>query len=436
MFLTLDKFLSYFNPILIKGYNSTHKMSKADFIKRFKVMYSTPQTLAEIWDRMPIRLKKNGTPITILKTDDQRYAKRHEINDYFYEIIITNREKYLTLFFEAYFTFEDPFTLNWDGINCDKNIISVQKNDASRRLIRNLFYLELLHLTKVTNTVKSKVSFWDGLIGMYNRLELEDRFFAPSSLDLFLRKKGINAVIEINYNNLFYLYQAYQPKASIFNPYAIKGIIDYILQPVNMNSSNNKALFSPVLSWASYLTAFMHSTIYDTYVGIDVMPSVCQKTEFLASWYNHTYKLNKKVQIICSPSEDLLNNQNFMNNYCEMFDSCIYCPPYFDMETYHEGEQSINRYPDYKSWLKEYFEQTIQLCHYVMKNNGKLALIINDYNTLDGTYYPLIEDAKNIIEYYFQYVCTFSLANRTSPLRVNKKDRTEKLLLFIKYEDS
>ena len=34
---------------------------------------------------------------------------------------------------------------------------------------------------------------------------------------------------EINYNTLFYLLQAYQPKASIFNPYSIKWIMDQVI---------------------------------------------------------------------------------------------------------------------------------------------------------------------------------------------------------------
>lgn len=429
MFLTLKQFLSYFEQ------GKLDSLSKAKFLERFKIMYSTPQTLDEIWNFTPIRYKKDGSAVTILKTNqDQRYLQREEINDYFYEIIITNREKYLSLFYQAYFSFEDPMTLNWVGLNLNhqNNSISVQKNDASRRLIRNLFYLELLDYTKVTNTVKSKVSFWDGLIGMYNRLELEDRFFAPSSLDLFLRKKGKNAVIEINYNNLFYLYQAYQPKASIFNPYAIKGIIDDVLKPETGTLIGKCQIFTPVLSWASYLTAFMHSEIYNTYVGVDVMPSVCQKADFLGNWYRNTYKISKKVRIICSPSEDLLQNYDFTNKYYETFDSIIFCPPYFDMETYHEGKQSILRYPNYYTWLKEYLEQTIQLCYHVLKVNGKIAIIINDYNTLDRQFYPLIDDTKKILEFYFQYLNIYNLQNRTSPLRVNKKNRTEKLLVFMK----
>ena len=229
MFLTLEQFLRHFPCINI---------TKSQFTKQFKVMYSSPQTLDEIFSMVPTA---RGKPIIKDPEHDKRYINRDKLIEYFYEIIIRNRHRYLKLFYEAYFEFKDPDTMKWNGINIftpkpelDYDVISLQKNDASRRLIRNLFYMELLHLTKVTNTVKSHISFWEALDNMYNKLQLEDRFFAPSSVDLFLRDKGTkreqkSGVKEINHHNLFYLLQAYQPKASIFNPYSIKWTMDNII---------------------------------------------------------------------------------------------------------------------------------------------------------------------------------------------------------------
>ena len=242
MFLTLDKFLAHFPPIDI---------SKDEFAKRFKVMYIRPQTLAEIFDNI-------GRGKIIKKDDDIRYVNRDAVVEYFYEIIIRNRHKYLTLFYESYFAFEDPTSrkMKWNSVNIytakpelEYDVISLQKNDASRRLIRNLFYLELLDLTKVTNTVKSHVSFWGALDNMYNKLQLEDRFFAPSSIGLFLRAKGTererrSGVQEINYHNLYYLLQAYQPKASIFNPYSIKWIIENVLDKALTDPCSGKRIFT------------------------------------------------------------------------------------------------------------------------------------------------------------------------------------------------
>lgn len=433
MFLTLHDFLAHFPPLNI---------TKEEFAKRFTVMYSTPQTLHDIFALKPPRAKSK----TILKgTNDKRYILRDEIVEYFYEILIRNRYQYLEYFYEAYFEFKNPKTLKWNAPNLlsDKTtpegnaIISVQKNDASRRIIRNLFYLELLHLTRVTNTVKSKVSFWESFVNMYNKLQLEDRFFAPSSIDLFLREKGtkreeLSGVKEINYNNLFYLFQAYQPKASIFNPYAIKWIMENVLG--NALGKSPTKIFTPVLSWGSYLVAFMHIPSYQHYVGVDVMPSVCKKVEFLGKWYQGQgaeFK-KKRVDIICSPSERLGDDKSFLSTYKEYFDTMIVCPPYYDMEIYHEGEQSTETFRSYNDWLDGYWGETVNVCHKVCAKGGIFAVIANDYQSLDGKSFELTEDLNEITSAYFSHIGTFYLQNRTSPLRAAAKDRTERLFLYKK----
>jgi len=438
MFLTLEDFLNHF---------PNKNMTKEEFVNQFTVMYSKPQTLADIFNLKPAGRSK---PIIKDITKDKRYINRDRLVEYFYEILIRNRQKYLTLFFKAYFEFEDPVKLKWTGANIlsskpnlEYDVISLQKNDASRRLIRNLFYLELLDLTKVTNTVKSHVSFWGALDNMYNKLQLEDRFFAPSSIDLFLRDKGtkreqLSGVKEINYHNLFYLLQAYQPKASIFNPYSIKWILDNVIDSQLRTGSQAPSIFTPVLSWGSYLTAFMHSK-YREYVGVDVMPSVCDKVEFLGKWYKQKGRpfSDKTVSILCQPSETLLDDPPFLRQYRDHFDTVLVCPPYFDMEIYHEGPQSLDLYPDYGQWLEMYWGATVEMCCKVTQKGGVFAMIANDYKTLEGDFYPLVDDLHSKViegngEGCFEFIEAYYLQNRTSPLRVNAKDRTERLFIYRK----
>ena len=432
MFLTLQAFLDHFPQLNI---------SKSQLVHKFTIMYSTPQTLYDIFNQVPPTKKRK--PI-IKSKEDKRYLNREKIVEYFYEILIRNRYKYLELFYNAYFSFKKPTELDWTDRDLilrtklteslDAPAVSVQKNDASRRIIRNLFYLELLDLTKVTNTVKSKVSFWRSLVNMYNKLELEDRFFAPSSIDLFLRDKNtkreqISGVKEINYHNLFYLFQAYQPKASIFNPYAIKWVMQNIIAKELGRQPKN--IFTPVLSWTSYLAAFMHIKSYQHYVGVDVMPSVCKKAEFLGNWYGKLApEFKKKVEIFCTPSEKLKNNKSFTSRFKNYFETMIVCPPYYDMEIYHEGDQSIDNYSSYGEWLTKYWEETVKLCRNVAANGCIFAVIANDYQTLDGKKYPLTKDLDQITSKYFTYIGKYYLQNRTSPLRAAAKDRTERLFLY------
>lgn len=460
MFLSLDDFLNHFRPAKERA------ISRNEFIKNFKIMYNLPLTFEQALSKKPFKLtNREGKVIVknpLIKDAKDPRNKRDEIIDYFYQILITYRYYYLEQFYNAYFKFANPYTMNWDpklDILLDENTISLQKNDASRKIIRNLFYLELLHLTKVTNTIKSQISFWAALENLYNKFQLEDRFFAPSSIGLFLRNKTTQKAHKqtqsikqqliqtkpphrpltthnptLNYNNLFYLLQSYQPKASIINPYTIFWILSNL---VNLGRYKDKRIFTPVLSWGSYLVAFMHlDKSWKEYVGVDVMKSVCQKVEYLGKYYNKTLRVpqpEKKVTIYCQPSEWLAINRAFLEKYDNYFDVIMICPPYYNMEVYHEGEQSTEMYPTYEQWLEKYWEQTVKLCYRVLNKKGYFMLIINNYNSLDGTFYPLIDDLSNIVKKHkFRVKKTYYLMNRTSPLRTHTKDRTEQLIIFKK----
>jgi hypothetical protein len=407
-FLSKDQFLAHFPSL---------EMTRDDFSRTFKVNYSTPQSLNDIFACVPGR---NGKPL-IKSPTDKRLLGKEQIIDLFYNIIVLNRQSYLTGIYFAYFAFDHPQTLNWADLPISnevegKKYISVQKNDASKRLIRNLFYSDILDTTRISNTVKSGVSFWQSFLNMFNRLELEDRFFAPSSLDLCF-KDG---------RNLFYLFQAYQPKASIFNPYTIKWILSSVID--NVLGYPGETLFTPVLSWSAYLMAFMHS-YYTSYVGVDVIPSVCEKNRQLADWYALP---EKQIDIRCQPSEGLKHDRAFLSRYNAYFDTVMICPPYFNMEIYTGGEQSTETFPDYYTWLEGYWRPTVEACFAVSKVGGVFALIINDFQDLTGRKYALIQDLDFIVRQYYTYVDRYFLKNRTSPLRTTSKDRTEKLLIYKK----
>ena len=425
MFLTLTDFLAHFPPV---------KISRSDFAKKMIINYSKPLTLEEAFSLSPI----NGRKPIIKSTTDLRYVHRERVIDYFYDVVVVNRHKYLTCFYNSYFNFKDPSEMKWDVDvlkydSSGKEMISMQRNDAARVLVRNLFYLELLHYTKVTNSVKSSVSFWQSLDNLYNKFILEDRFFAPSNIGLFLRDKDKTKGIvvgskHINYNNLFYTFQQYQPKASILNPYTVHWIMqNKLLQP---NSTGR--IFTPVLSWGSYMMAFMESPEWSTYVGVDVMPSVCKKVEFLGEWYKKRIPQKKEIDIYCTPSEKLLANKDFMSKYTDYFDAVMMCPPYWNMEQYHEGEQSTEEYLDYQDWIDKYWEQTVKLCQLTLKSGGRFSFIINNYSDLKGNDYKLRDDLSEVAKRYFTEVEVIDMVNRLSPLRVNSKDRTEQLMIFKK----
>lgn len=468
MFLTLEKFLAHFPPV---------KISRAQFIKKLQITYSPAITLEQALSPTPVKIQHRGKTVEKLlikdKSQDVRYRKREQLIDYLYQMAITHRHFYLAKHYNSYFCFPNPYSLKWDSqidLELPDNMVkssdrepkwagnlSLQKNDASRRIVRNLFYLELLHLTQATNTVNSTVGYWQALDNFYNQLKLEDRLMSPSSVKLFLRPKGTKKEEKnvpappksfkgfnrnLNWHNFFYQLQAYQGKASIINPYFVHWCLENLFSgPSTTNSKTNqqgRKILTPVLSWGSYLIAFMHTPGWDHYVGIDVMPTVCQKVDFLAKYYHSLPEFKhlnqkKKVELYCQPSEVLARDKSFLKKYHQYFDLVLICPPYFNMELYHEGQQSTDLYPKYEDWLEQYWKQTVKMCYQTLKKGGTFAMIINDFNTLKGKYYPLTKDMTEIVQQVgFDYQEYFYLFNRTSPLRVNKKNRTERLVIFTK----
>lgn len=464
-FLSLSEFLGHFPPV---------EISRDEFCHKFRVSYKSVPSLHQLFNL--------ECPTVIKDTNDKRYIKREAIIDYFYDIVVTNRHKYLTEFYNSYFALHSPYELKWDlpvtksiqtgddpngvilpgyrqlGDESDESdqlselddildhqlpSISLQKNDHSRIVIRNLNYIDLLHKTCITNSVKSGVPFWQSLLDVYNNFLLADRMFCPSSLDQFLSPKNKSSVEgDVNYNIFYYLYQAYQPKASIINPYTLNWIFKHQMVPRYATNATGLRMLTPVLSWCSYLMAFMHAPQWTEYVGIDVMPTVCERAGYLFDYYKSIRDSLKpadqlildckKMKIYNTPSESLLYNNKFLNQYYEYFDSVIMCPPYYNMEIYPCGKQSIDSFPTYDAWLAGYWEQTVIMSWMCLKPGGRFLFIINDYTSLQGEYYPLIRDLNRITLRYFDLVGAYELVNRGSPLRVNQKARTEMLFVYEK----
>lgn len=448
LFLNKDTFLNHFK---VNDTINKH-LTIEQFENELMIMYNEPMTLHEINNfklKTKTKMKKNQ-PVFENREFDPRYIKRKEIVIALYDILITNKELYLERFYNSYFPIINPLKLDWNNVELDISAkfndvlsndiyISVQLNDNSRKLIRNMFYLELLDKTKIINTVKSHESFWYSLTTSFNELKLQDRFFAKSSLDLIMRKCPSGEYTQ----TFFYLFQSYLPKASILNPYSIKWIIENKLEPLlpkSILAKKSKTIVSPVLSWCSYLISFMHlNDTWKNYIGIDVMSVVCEKAKMLREHYfnldNVKYsKDKKKVKIICKPSEILHKEGKFENVFHGKTDLVISCFPYFNMEEYSDGEQSTKNYPNYEDWLNEYIRPTIKMCSNLLCNGGLFVYITNNFSTLDKKYYDLKSDFKNICnsEKTLEYIEEYMLVNRTSPLRNVKKDRIETMYVFQK----
>ena len=295
-----------------------------------------------------------------------------------YEIFIIKKIDYLINFYNMSLKIPDDLDLN----HIDSIEISNSKNPKYKNIIRNMYYNEILYNT--TTDIKSSRSYLRVLLDLFNNLIIDYKLVTPS---------GLRYIKNGNFGSIM---SAFYFRASILNPAAI-----YSLSKLKLKGGK---VFTPTLGWSSYMYGLLSDNRITEYVGTDVIPKVCDTTLKLSKLLFPT----KIVDIYCSPSEDLLKNLKFKNKYKNYFDIIFFSPPYYKLELYEGKLQSTNRYTDYNTWLKKYWEATIRLCNYVLKKGGTLIYIVSGYDK----YSNLNIDMNTITKKYFTLINYQPLNNK------------------------
>ena len=302
-----------------------------------------------------------------------------------YQVFVEAPEMFLQNWYDLHI--KQTARQNISGItSCESNgIIDGSKKVEYGRIVKNLFW-EDVYSTYTTNSM--------GLPTTYEVLKksVEYPFIyrmwkQPSSQKFVVKDKQFNS-------RLFNILRGTSSKASIFNPNTAAYIINNILK--------SKKLLTPCLGWGSYLIGSFSANVKH-YVGIDVIPSVVDKCKLLSEDYcsNPFDDSDFKYNFYCCPSEQIAKRHNFIETYKEYFDSVFFSPPYFDLEVYEGGEQSIESFPNYQDWLKGYWEETVKMCHSVMAKDGIFSfVIVPQYQSKKETIY-IGKDLSTIAKKYF-----------------------------------
>jgi hypothetical protein len=278
----------------------------------------------------------------------------------------------------------------------NNNSLSQYKN-----VIRNMFYKEILKNTK--SGISGVPTYLDVLEDLYKNYIIDYKILTPSSIH-YMKEGRIGSV----FSSLYF-------RASIMNPYLVNSL--------NKSVFRAKRVFTPTLGWCSYFYGFAESGITH-YVGIDIIPSVCKKAEKMAEMYPQI-----KTEIICSPSEKV-NPSNITGK--GKFDLVFFSPPYFKLELYEGKMQSTTQYPDYETWLIEYWEKTVELCHKVLEKGGHMCYILSGYGSENTKeHYDLITDMNAITKKYFKYRKTLNMMNKNVHV-TEHRETAEKIIIFVK----
>jgi hypothetical protein len=199
----------------------------------------------------------------------------------------------------------------------------------------------------------------------------------------------------------------------------------YLVFSLNHRVLKGTRVFTPTLGWSSYAYGFAECLQVEEYVGVDVIPDVCQKTTaFLSQHYPRV-----KHQIYCQPSESLLNDRTFMTQYHNHFDVVFFSPPYYELELYPGKNQSTITYKTYEEWLEGYWRRTIQLCSHVLQPKGKLCYILSSNGGNQSA--DILKDMNAITATLFRKKETLPMYNKNVHV-TEHRETAEKIMLYVK----
>lgn len=373
-----------------------------DFLKMFSKPKPHISTITEFKDVAKVKIGVNMKPL-------KQYIREKDIPAEDIKLLFENirdRNEYLTRFYNLSLSVE-PEKLDMSNVLPMKNKSMNNNQDlVFKNIIRNLHFEDILRNTK--SGIENNPSFLEMLSDLYLHHIIDYKLLTPSAR-FYIKEGRIGSV-----------FSSYYFRASIMNP--------FLVYSMNVSVLKGTKIFTPTLGWSSYCYGFLESPTVLEYVGTDVIPNVCQKTKELAK----LVAPRKRVDIYCKPSEQLFSNKPFMNKYREHFDVVFFSPPYYKLEMYEGGKQSIDEYKTYEEWLEKYWDKTIQLCHHVLEKGGRLCYILSGYgseNTKEQ--YDLVGDMNKITKKYFKLKSKQPMYNKDVH-STKHKEADEVIMIFMK----
>tara|TARA_Y100000389_G_C17458460_1_gene519819 strand:- start:2216 stop:3364 length:1149 start_codon:yes stop_codon:yes gene_type:complete len=366
------------------------------FIKKEKVNFKTFLETSKV-------KKSNGEIVYLIEYCRLKKINRKQIR-IIYDFTVTNKEIYLKNFYKTSLEVHiDSDFSNFDTLPISYNNVV---NRKSKNIIRNIFLKEILGNT---GTIQPNIrTYLEVIDDLFNKFIIDYKLLSPSFLDILLYR-GVN--ISSILSGVYF-------RASIMNPFLVYNIFKY-------NFREKKKVFTPTLGWGSYVTGLSQFQDVKEYVGVDVIPRVCNMTKAIAKELNP----NLKVDIFCEPSEGLIKKSSFLKNYKNYFDVIFFSPPYYEYELYEGSKQSTKKYKTYDEWLQKYWLPTIKLCRLLIKNNGRMCYIISKYK-VNNKIIDLPKDMNKITKLYFESEGIINMEN--SNVKITKHRDTAEIVFFWK----
>lgn len=362
----------------------------------------------------------------VSKKDDRK--QRLELyKQQLYKILVTDAQKTLLSWFNRYGKLNESvdYYFNIPNANILNNgIFAGRTNSKYGKICKNINFVNFYN-TKKLWTTDSEYTF--GLMRvMFEDFKLRNSLVGPAFFDHICKYDGDSGQFWLDF-------MIGANRASIFNPTTYKGVIDTIF--------DGETIFAPVMGWNAYQIGF-YSSKFKNFIATDVIPDVVDNGKLLHEEFKKYQEKSifvedeKNIDLYLCPSEELDKRHNFIAKYKDSVDAVLFSPPYFDLEIYPSDDQSFTNYPDYQTWLKNYWEETIKLCIQVMKPNAKFGFVISNYVNKHKVMTTISEDMRDIVLKYMNldkhYKVQWSTISGTRQAKKTRGGNFEDLWVFIK----
>lgn len=409
--------------------------TEQDFLNQFNLPKVTFQEFCDkicvlnVMDRSGSFVVRSDldTFVNRVSKKDDRKQRLNLYKQNLYKILVTDSKATLLSWFKRYGELKESVDFYFDIPESNiltNDIFAGRTNSKYGKICKNINFVNFYN-TKKLYTNDSEYTF--GLLKvMFEDFKVRNSLVGPAFFDHICKYDGDPSQFWLDF-------MIGANRASIFNPATYKGILD--------NVFTGETLFAPVMGWNAYQIAFYNSK-FKNFIATDVIPDVVENGNLLHDVYK-TYQENsifvseeKTIDLYLCPSEQLDSKHNFVKKYKNSVDAVLLSPPYFDLEIYPSDGQSFNNFPDYQTWLKGYWEQTVKLAVSVMKPNAKFGFVISNYINRQKQMVTISEDMRDIVLKHLvldkHYRVQWSAISGTRQAKKTRNGNFEDLWVFVK----
>jgi len=282
-----------------------------------------------------------------------------------------------------------------------KNLASIRRGGTQVSAITDFYVKDLMSMTKLYSprwTISEVFECNDLIRYFYSRILSSEKVYPSSKSEI----ENIETALRISGGGV-------AMKPSNFPMHTV----DAILGKYNLN--NRYYDFS--CGWGVRLLSALKNKI--AYFGTDPNYELVKRLSAIHKDYDLVNSTQSSVDIRATGSEV------FHSDWCNSMGVAFSSPPYFDLEDYRIGKQSIQG-RDYQKWLAQYMQPTIENTKNYLISGGHIIINIKNYGD-----YKLYDDTFSLCQQSgLTYIETLTLDNITRPSAKPNINTDEKIMVF------